>query len=135
MGRQTLWDLKHAPGGVLELETLAQGLMVANAHRHPQILKTHTTQAFLALHKAGVIPDHAADELTRISLFYRNVNGIKRLCLDTDSRSPQKWPRSLKHTLAEAGETGSFEALEVLLRKSQIAVSGVYRDLIEAEAS
>jgi glutamate-ammonia-ligase adenylyltransferase len=50
------------PGGLVEVEFVAQALQVAHAHRLPAVLSPTTRVALAALAKAGVLPpeDHAA---------------------------------------------------------------------------
>ena len=48
-GRKGIWDLKHARGGLIEVEFIAQMLQVIHAHEHPGILHTNTERALAAL--------------------------------------------------------------------------------------
>ena len=43
------WDLKFAPGGLVDIEFIAQALQLQHAHAHPDVLQTNTIAALAAL--------------------------------------------------------------------------------------
>lgn len=128
-GSTNIWDLKHAHGGIMELEAIVQVLTLAHAHKVPKILRPHTTQALMAVKRRGLIPAAMADDLIETSLLYRNLNGLKRLCLNADHHDPETWPKSLKDVLGEASRTTSFPDLEMRLKNAQQNVVEAFNSL------
>ena len=53
--RPSPWDLKNRPGGLIDLEFIAQYLMLREAAASPQILRRATAEALRALGGAGML--------------------------------------------------------------------------------
>lgn len=73
------WDLKLAPGGLVEVEFIAQALQLAHAHRIPAVLATQTRAAIAALAKQRILPAAEAEALIRAEKLWRGVTGLLRL--------------------------------------------------------
>jgi [glutamine synthetase] adenylyltransferase / [glutamine synthetase]-adenylyl-L-tyrosine phosphorylase len=59
-GSPSPWNLKHARGGIVELEFTAQFLVLAHAHAEPRLLDTSTAAVLGAAGEAGLLPAHEA---------------------------------------------------------------------------
>jgi glutamate-ammonia-ligase adenylyltransferase len=57
------WALKHARGGLVELEFTAQFLQLGWSHAHPELRRTATRQVLEAAGAAGILDADIADEL------------------------------------------------------------------------
>ncbi len=73
------WDVKAMPGGLVEVEFIAQALQVAHAHRMPAILSPTTRLALVALGKAGLIETGEAETLVTADRLWRAVTAHLRL--------------------------------------------------------
>jgi glutamate-ammonia-ligase adenylyltransferase len=73
------WDVKLMPGGLVEVEFVAQALQVAHAHRLPAVLSPTTRLALAALAKAGVLPPEDAAALASAERLWRAVVAQLRL--------------------------------------------------------
>lgn len=73
------WDVKLMPGGLVEVEFVAQALQVAHAHRLPVVLSPTTRLALAALAKAGVLPPEDAATLASAERLWRAVVAQLRL--------------------------------------------------------
>jgi [glutamine synthetase] adenylyltransferase / [glutamine synthetase]-adenylyl-L-tyrosine phosphorylase len=51
-GEDERWDLKHAAGGLVDLEFIAQYLALVHAEAEPEILDTHTGRVLDAARQA-----------------------------------------------------------------------------------
>src|SRR3546814_14096333 len=51
----TIWSVKFAEGGLIDLDFLAQYLQLRHAAERPEVLSTSTQQAFARLADAGVL--------------------------------------------------------------------------------
>ncbi|WP_309139489.1 bifunctional [glutamine synthetase] adenylyltransferase/[glutamine synthetase]-adenylyl-L-tyrosine phosphorylase [Siccirubricoccus sp. G192] len=80
------WDVKAMPGGLIEVEFIAQALQLRHAPAQPQILATTTRLALARLGQAGILPAEEAAALIAADRLWRTVIGLIRL---THGRSPE----------------------------------------------
>ena len=73
------WDVKLMPGGLVEVEFIAQALQVAHAHRSPALLSPTTRVALGALAKAGLLPGEEASALVAAERLWRAISAHLRL--------------------------------------------------------
>jgi glutamate-ammonia-ligase adenylyltransferase len=73
------WDLKAMPGGLIEVEFIAQALQLRHAAENPKVLATCTRVALARLRDAGVLPAEEAAALIRADRLWRTVIGLVRL--------------------------------------------------------
>jgi glutamate-ammonia-ligase adenylyltransferase len=71
------WDLKGMPGGLTEVEFIAQALTVAHAPGHPALLRGTTREVLRALGKAGLLEE--AEALITAERLWRTLLGLMRL--------------------------------------------------------
>ena len=62
-GDQDRWDSKLAAGGLIDIEFLAQYLLLRHAHDHPQLIDVSTSAVIETAARLGVI--EAGDAQTR----------------------------------------------------------------------
>lgn len=77
------WDLKRAPGGVVDLEFIIQALQLSNAAAAPQALRPTTEEALTALRRAGALSGEDAavlDGAWRLFSAVRQLQGAAGLC-------------------------------------------------------
>ena len=75
------WDIKAMPGGLVEVEFIAQALQLAHADRHPAILAPTTRVALANLGKARIMPREEAEALIAADRLWRTTLGLLRLTL------------------------------------------------------
>jgi glutamate-ammonia-ligase adenylyltransferase len=127
------WNLKHARGGLVEVEFAAQYLVLANAHREPRLLVTSTTAALETAGDAGLLPEGDARSLRDAFALYQSLAGVLRASLD-GRFEPAKAPPRLLDALARAaalavpGEIppADFAALEARLVATQAGVRHIF---------
>ncbi|KAA2215127.1 bifunctional [glutamine synthetase] adenylyltransferase/[glutamine synthetase]-adenylyl-L-tyrosine phosphorylase [Teichococcus oryzae] len=73
------WDVKAIPGGLVEVEFVAQALQLAHAKDHPRILSPTTRVALANLAKARLLPRDEAKQLIGADRLFRTVIGLLRL--------------------------------------------------------
>jgi [glutamine synthetase] adenylyltransferase / [glutamine synthetase]-adenylyl-L-tyrosine phosphorylase len=73
------WDLKAMPGGLIEVEFVAQTLQLCHGPERPEVLATTTRVALARLAKAGTLPAEDAEALIRAERLWRTVIGLIRL--------------------------------------------------------
>ncbi|MBM3560984.1 MAG: glutamine-synthetase adenylyltransferase, partial [Alphaproteobacteria bacterium] len=130
----TPWQIKHARGGLVDCEFLAQYLELRHPHDHPEILNPATAEAFRALGRAGLLDAATADELAGATLFWRHLQGLLRLAAE-EGRDPAGYPAPLRHMLARAGKAVDFADLEAKVAATAARVTAHWRTIIEAPAA
>ncbi|MCB4822114.1 bifunctional [glutamine synthetase] adenylyltransferase/[glutamine synthetase]-adenylyl-L-tyrosine phosphorylase [Roseicella aerolata] len=75
------WDVKAMPGGLVEVEFIAQALQLRHAAENPKVLATTTRLALARLRDAGVLPPEEAEALIRADRLWRTVAGLVRLII------------------------------------------------------
>jgi glutamate-ammonia-ligase adenylyltransferase len=79
------WDVKHMPGGLVEVEFISQALQVAHAHRLPAVLSPTTRLALVGLARARILPAEEAEALVAADRLWRGVTAHLRLTVG-------RWP-------------------------------------------
>jgi len=128
-GTSDIWDLKHARGGLIDIEFLTQFLQLVSAHDHPEVLDQNTEFALSKLLQAQVITLDDADILLPAATLYHTLTQVLRLCLDKPF-VPDEAPRALKDLLARASEMPDFLSLEATLRETLGAVEAAFDRIV-----
>ncbi len=123
------WHLKHAPGGLLEAEFLAQFLQLRFAPEHPSLLTTSSTETFERAATIGALTPAESALLVRAVRLFRRLQAVLRLSIQ-DRFEAGTAPKGLRAALVRAASLGGefggpgqdFEALEEELRAMQAAV-------------
>ncbi|MGE0612210.1 MAG: bifunctional [glutamine synthetase] adenylyltransferase/[glutamine synthetase]-adenylyl-L-tyrosine phosphorylase, partial [Hyphomicrobiales bacterium] len=125
----SIWDLKQARGGLVDLEFIAQFLQIVSAHEHPDVLDQNTAASIEKLARAGVLSPRDAATLHPCATLLHNLTQVLRLCLDRPFE-PEQAPQGLKSLLLRAADAPDFPALEVRLEKAMDAVHKAFDRLI-----
>jgi glutamate-ammonia-ligase adenylyltransferase len=72
-------DIKAMPGGLVEVEFIAQALQLAHARRKPSILAPTTRVALQNLGRARILPPEDAAALMAADQLWRTILGLLRL--------------------------------------------------------
>ncbi|MFC4165839.1 bifunctional [glutamine synthetase] adenylyltransferase/[glutamine synthetase]-adenylyl-L-tyrosine phosphorylase [Teichococcus aestuarii] len=75
------WDIKAMPGGMVEVEFIAQALQLAHAARQPKVLAPTTRLALANLARARLLPAAEAETLIAADRLWRTTLGLLRLTL------------------------------------------------------
>ena len=127
-GKNT-WDLKFAPGGLVDLEFLAQTLELAAAPAHAAVLNTNTVGAFEALQKAGALAAEEAEALLSAARLENALMQVLRIAVE-GMLDPAAATPGLRALLARAGHARDFEELQARLSDAQSAVRALYAKLM-----
>ncbi|HEY0283377.1 MAG TPA: bifunctional [glutamine synthetase] adenylyltransferase/[glutamine synthetase]-adenylyl-L-tyrosine phosphorylase [Rhizomicrobium sp.] len=112
------WDLKYAPGGLMDIEFAAQILQLRHAHENPSLLSTNTVAALKLLAKAGALGEIDAEALIAAAKLEHALTQALRIALDGPLDAAAATP-GLKALLARAGEVSDFGVLQKLLADLQ----------------
>ena len=129
-GGEGAWDLKQAPGGLVDIEFIAQYLQLIHGAEHPTIaFDRDGDRAGEAAAAANLLPATEADILLPALRLYQRLTQILRLCVDGTFR-PEEAPRGLLDLLARAGELPDFASLDAHLRDTEQAVRASFERII-----
>ena len=126
----TIWSVKYAAGGLIDVDFLAQYLQLRYAAEHPQVLAVTTQLAFANLASAGLLDPERAARLIEATRFLRQVQETLRLTVgpafDADSLSP-----ALQAALAASVGLDSFAELRKLLEETMAWAHAVYVEMVD----
>jgi len=124
--RATPWALKHAEGGLMDIEfALQAGLLIA---RLPDLRSPR--EAAPALAAAGWLDADAARTLADAHALMLALQQVERVALDRPF-DPETAGPGLRAALARAGRTADFAALERKLVAAQAAAAAAVTAVLE----
>ncbi|MFG1298619.1 bifunctional [glutamine synthetase] adenylyltransferase/[glutamine synthetase]-adenylyl-L-tyrosine phosphorylase [Xanthobacter sp. V3C-3] len=132
-GEDDKWNLKHAAGGQVDVEFLAQYLVLAHAHAHPQIVDTATARVLSIAEELGLLGKEDAHVLTRACRLYQNLTQVLRLAVDAHVVPADASP-ALRALLARAGEMPDFAILDADLTDTQGKVRAIFERILGTAA-
>ncbi len=128
------WHVKNMPGGILDIEFVAQYLILLHAEAHPDLRQANTSGALQALRRAGCLAEEDAEVLLRAAALWQTVQAILRLtgaARELDGRPPA----SLHPLLCRATGRPDIEALEADMAEMATAVRALYNRLVADPAA
>jgi glutamate-ammonia-ligase adenylyltransferase len=133
------WNLKHARGGLIEAEFLAQYLQLRLLADHPSMRTVSTEQAFLQAAEVGALRAADARLLVDAVRLYRRLQAVLRLSVQ-DRFAVDTAPGGLRHALMRAAHGAGADlprddltALEGELRETQAEVSRIFARFCPAD--
>ncbi|MCZ8106039.1 MAG: bifunctional [glutamine synthetase] adenylyltransferase/[glutamine synthetase]-adenylyl-L-tyrosine phosphorylase [Burkholderiales bacterium] len=128
-GEADPWDLKLAAGGLLDIEFIAQALVLLHAGRHPAVATRNTGDILAAVAAAGLIDDNDSAVLRRAYVLMRDVMQWQRLSV-AGSFDPARLSPGLRRRMAAVVGLPDFKVLERDLRDTQQAVRAVLERML-----
>jgi glutamate-ammonia-ligase adenylyltransferase len=129
LGAAQTWDIKRAPGGLIDIEFIAQYLQLAHAARHPEILDQNTATALAGAAAAGLLGEVQALLLKAAIALYQRLTQVLRLCVASEF-TPDSAPTGLARLLANASAAPDLARAESLLLETRATVSEIFEALI-----
>jgi len=127
------WDLKHAPGGLVDIEFIAQTLQLIHAPALPEILDTNTIAALEKLRDAGLLSVPDAEVLIAAARLQHALTQVLRIALD-QTPDIEDATRGLKALLARAAQAGSFAETQARLAELQAAAREIFDRLMSSSS-
>lgn len=124
-----VWDLKHAPGGLVDIEFIAQSFQLVHAQSRPAVLDTNTIAALHKLKAAGFLSPQDGDALIASARLQHALTQVLRIALD-ETPKIEEATQGLKALLTRAVETGSFAQTQALLAKTQAQTRSIFNRLL-----
>jgi glutamate-ammonia-ligase adenylyltransferase len=133
------WNLKHARGGLVEAEFLAQYLQLRLLPDQPSMRTVSTEEAFMRAAAIGAISAAEAELLADAVRLYRRLQAVLRLSIQ-DRFAAETAPGGLRQTLLRAAHGPGVDLprddladLEQELRATQAAVSRIFARFCPAD--
>jgi glutamate-ammonia-ligase adenylyltransferase len=126
-----VWDIKLAPGGLVDIEFAVQALQLAAAAEGRDLIHANTAVALAGLAHAGAVSrDHCA-AFTHAWRLYSDLIQVLRICVD-EPFAPDAYSGRLKALLASTAGVADFAALETHLAAIQADIRIRFADLLSA---
>lgn len=126
------WDIKYARGGLIDLDFIAQYLLLRHAPEHKDAESGGASKIFHWLRDKGCIETRDADALMEADRFLGQMFNMLRLCTGSRFDEATALP-GLKKLLCQAAEVKDFPALKRRLIKVEQAVSESYNSFFQAQ--
>jgi glutamate-ammonia-ligase adenylyltransferase len=126
---KSAWDLKLSPGGVVDIEFVAQALMLVQAARGRDLVRANTAEALDALAKAGALAPEDYEALLEGLRLYAYLTQILRICVDGEF-APAAASARLKALLAATAGDPNFDTLAARLGAVQADLRGRFTRLL-----
>ncbi|MDE1903327.1 MAG: bifunctional [glutamine synthetase] adenylyltransferase/[glutamine synthetase]-adenylyl-L-tyrosine phosphorylase [Alphaproteobacteria bacterium] len=127
------FDVKHRPGGLIDIEFIAQFLQLRDAAQTPQILHANTRSALTALVVAGALTHGDCEILIHALTLWRNVQGLLKLTV-REPFDEAATPPTVKDLIAHGAAAIDFDALKQDMETAARAAHGLFRRLVETAA-
>jgi len=123
------WDLKLAAGGLIDIEFLAQYLLLHHAYAEPSLICVSTLAVIETAAARGLLGAERARVLVNAYRLYSDVTQILRLTLDpgTDPRAANE---AVKRRLAKVAGQPGIGGLESCLRDMRAEVRRVFDNVL-----
>jgi len=119
------WDLKYAPGGLVDIEFIAQSLQLIHAPALPEVLDTNTVGSLEKLRDAGLLAVADAEVLIAAARLQDALTQVLRIALDETPVIEEATP-GLKALLTRAAEAGNFVQAHARLIELQGATREIF---------
>ncbi|KZD24689.1 bifunctional [glutamine synthetase] adenylyltransferase/[glutamine synthetase]-adenylyl-L-tyrosine phosphorylase [Tardiphaga robiniae] len=129
-GEDDIWDLKHAAGGMVDIEFIAQYLQLVHAAEKPEILSISTQQVLENAARLGILSPSAVDVLRPAVRLYHDLTQVLRLCV-SDKFKPETAGTDLLRMLARVSNEPDFSSLQARVHETQADVRQVFRLVVE----
>jgi glutamate-ammonia-ligase adenylyltransferase len=132
---ESIWDVKHRRGGLIDIEFIAQYLQLLFARDNPSLLSQNTMVALQRIAEGGFLDRQAARTLIDALVLWQAVQGRLRLTIDEPitARGEDDAPRALRH--AVDGVLGlEFDALVARMQRTAETVHAIFERLIDHPA-
>jgi glutamate-ammonia-ligase adenylyltransferase len=127
------WDLKLAAGGVIDVEFIAQYLLLRHAAESPDIVLVATEAIIARAGEHGFLSEEDVETLTDAHRLYSNVTQMLRLTLDT-AVDPATAGQGVKRRIANSADVPDFQRLERELAQTRARVRSIFNALLDSKS-
>jgi glutamate-ammonia-ligase adenylyltransferase len=126
---RSIWDLKLAPGGFVDIEFSAQALQLVSAVNHPGAIDANTGEALAKLERAGLLSAEASRRLDAAWRLLSSLQQTLRICIAGEFNL-ESAPKPLVGRLAAIAGVSGGQELETVLRATQAATRADFLQIV-----
>ncbi len=125
-------DIKRGPGGIRDVEFLAQVFQLLHGFEHPELQELPTTRVLEALDRSGKLEHADATSLSEGYTFLRKLEHRTQLVSDQQTHSIPEKPEA-REALAKLMECQSWQELRADLAHQRRTISTLYGSILKLE--
>ncbi|MGH6894898.1 MAG: bifunctional [glutamine synthetase] adenylyltransferase/[glutamine synthetase]-adenylyl-L-tyrosine phosphorylase, partial [Dongiaceae bacterium] len=118
---ESLWDFKHRRGGLVDIDFIAQYLMLRHAAAHPDVLRRNPSAAIARLAETGLVDRAMAGRLIDAVDLWRQLQQMTRLLVG-EKIDEAKLRAPTERQLAKVVDCPDFGCLKGLIRDREESV-------------
>ncbi|WP_296337081.1 bifunctional [glutamine synthetase] adenylyltransferase/[glutamine synthetase]-adenylyl-L-tyrosine phosphorylase [Reyranella sp.] len=133
---KSAWDFKHLPGGLFDIDFVAQYLALRHAGARPDVLAPHPAEMLRRMADAGMIERGDVERLRATRTLLSDVQSLLRLTLNGDEAAfdETKAPEGQQRLIAATEGASDLPALQARIAAEAEAVRAIYERIVEAPA-
>jgi glutamate-ammonia-ligase adenylyltransferase len=133
---KSAWDFKHLPGGLFDIDFVAQYLALRHAHQRPDVLDPHPAEMLRRLADAGFIGADDAAHLRSTRTLLSDVQSLLRLTLNGDEAAfdETKAPEGQQRLIASTEGMAGLAELRRRIEAETAGARAIYRRIVEEPA-
>jgi glutamate-ammonia-ligase adenylyltransferase len=130
------WDFKHLPGGLFDIDFVAQYLALRHAAEHPDLLDPHPGEMLRRAANAGLLNQADAERLRVTRALLSDVQSLLRLTLDGDESTfdAAAAPEGQRRLIATTEGAADLADLQARIATETEAARAIYRRIVEEPA-
>jgi glutamate-ammonia-ligase adenylyltransferase len=130
------WDFKHLPGGLFDIDFVAQYLALRHAAERPDLLDPHPAEMLRRAAEAGFIDRTDAERLRAARTLLSDVQGLLRLTLNGDEAAfdEANAPEGQRRLIAVTEGAEDLAELRARIATETAAARAIYRRIVEQPA-
>ncbi|MCW5734425.1 MAG: bifunctional [glutamine synthetase] adenylyltransferase/[glutamine synthetase]-adenylyl-L-tyrosine phosphorylase [Enhydrobacter sp.] len=130
------WDFKHLPGGLFDIDFVAQYLALRHAATRPEILDPHPAKVLRRAAELGLFDAADAERLCAARQLMSDVQSLLRLTLNGDEAAfdAAKAPEGQRRLIAQTQDVPDIDGLRILIEAEAAAARAIYERIVEAPA-
>ena len=130
------WDFKHLPGGLFDIDFVAQYLALRHASERFDLLHPHPAEMLRRAAEAGFIDAGDAESLRATRTLLSDVQSMLRLTLNGDEAAfdESQAPEGQRRLLAVTEGAGDFAELRARIMEETTGARAIYRRIVEEPA-
>jgi glutamate-ammonia-ligase adenylyltransferase len=128
-GSDDPWNIKHARGGLVDVEFIAQGLQLIHGPAEPGLFDQNTAAALTKLADAGHLSAQQRAVLLEANALYHRLTQVLRLCVSGRFDATGA-PPGLRNLILNAAASPDIPSTEARILEQRQAVVAVFEDLI-----
>jgi len=130
------WDFKHLPGGLFDIDFVAQYLALRHAGERPDLLDPHPAEMLRRAAACGFLDPADAERLRATRGLLSDVQSLLRLTLDSDESGfdENRAPEGQQRLIAGTEGLATLAELRARIEAETASVRAIYRRIVEQPA-